>query len=89
MPPDAISVVSLTREQLYERVWSISMHKLAPSFGLSDVGLKKLCYRHKVPTPPRGYWAKLRAGHAVKKFPLPVVSDPVLQVIRVGYDPDP
>jgi hypothetical protein len=79
----------MTRQELYERVWSVSMHKLAPCFGLSDIGLKKLCYRYKVPTPPRGYWAKKNAGQAVTQFALPVVSDPALQVILVGYNSDP
>jgi len=32
--------------------------KVAESFGLSDVGLAKICGRHRVPVPPRGYWAK-------------------------------
>jgi len=56
---------TLTREALYERVWAEPMSILAPKLGLSDVGLKKTCTRLRVPTPPRGYWAKLASGQRV------------------------
>ena len=49
--------IELTREELYERVWTTPMRKLAVEFGLSDVGLAKVCRRHKIPWPARGYWA--------------------------------
>jgi hypothetical protein len=51
----------LTRQALYDLVWSMPMTKLAESLGLSDVGLAKICDRHRVPTPQRGYWAKKEA----------------------------
>ncbi len=61
---------SFTRKQLYELVWKEPIQILAPKFGLSDRGLAKLCERHSIPTPPRGYWAKKQAGHKVTKIPL-------------------
>jgi hypothetical protein len=61
---------SFTRQQLYELVWKEPIEKLAPKFGLSDRGLAKLCERHAVPTPPRGYWARKQAGQKVVKAPL-------------------
>jgi hypothetical protein len=51
-----------TRQQLYELVWTEPVEKLAGKFGLSDRGLAKLCERHAIPTPPRGYWARKQAG---------------------------
>ena len=39
--------------------------------GISDVALGKLCQKYKIPLPPRGYWAKVNAGHSPKKLPLP------------------
>ncbi|MCC6913573.1 MAG: hypothetical protein IT566_07710 [Rhodospirillaceae bacterium] len=60
-----------TREQLYELVWSEAMVKIASRFGLSDFGLKKICRRHGIPVPGRGYWRKLETGKRVKKTPLP------------------
>jgi len=63
----------LTRDELYERVWSEPMSILAPKLGLSDVGLKKTCTKLRVPTPPRGYWNKMAAGQRVKRTPLPTL----------------
>lgn len=37
----------VTRQELYELVWSKPMIHLAQVFGLSDVGLRKLCIRHE------------------------------------------
>lgn len=55
----------MTREELFRLVWSEPMRTLAPKFGLSDSGLAKICRRHKIPIPQRGYWAKLRTGKHV------------------------
>ena len=49
------------------------MSRLAQHYGLSDVGLAKVCKRLRVPVPGRGYWAKKAAGHRVKQLPLPVL----------------
>lgn len=66
-----MTTISLTRKQLYERVWSTPMTKVAAEFGLSDVAVKKLCRKPDVPTPPRGYGAQLAAGQKMKRTPLP------------------
>jgi hypothetical protein len=71
MPNDAIS---LTREELYERVWSEPMSSLSPKFDLSDVGLAKICRKMRIPRPPRGYWARKNAGQKVSRTPLPRLS---------------
>lgn len=60
----------IIRADLYAMVWRTPMHKLAPEFGISDVGLAKLCRRQGVPLPPRGYWAKLHFGKRVRRPPL-------------------
>ena len=44
--------VTLTREELYEKVWSIPMQKFTAEFGFSDRGLAKLCRRYEVAVPP-------------------------------------
>jgi len=35
--------IRFTREQLYEKVWSKPMSSLAKEWGISDVGLAKIC----------------------------------------------
>ena len=63
--------MEIARQDLYERVWSTPILKLCEEFGLSDRGLAKLCGRHNIPRPPRGYWAKTKAGLVTKRTPLP------------------
>lgn len=65
----------MKRSRLYELAWRKPMHKLAPELGLSDTGLKKVCLRHNIPVPQRGYWAKLAVGLEVVRMALPPGPD--------------
>jgi hypothetical protein len=56
----SIEKITCTRQELFEQVWSQPVIKLAETYGLSDVGLRKLCKRHNIPLPPQGYWARKR-----------------------------
>lgn len=56
---------TISREDLYERVWSTPVSHLAAELGVSGPGLKKICDRLQVPVPPRGYWARKEAGQYV------------------------
>jgi hypothetical protein len=67
---------SLAREELYELVWSKPLTSVASDFGVSSVAIKKVCRRQQVPTPPRGYWAKVDAGIRVSVIPLPEYVPP-------------
>jgi len=60
----------LTREQLYELVWSEPMQRLGKQIGISDVAIAKHCRRLGIPLPPRGYWNKLQAGKKIMKAQL-------------------
>lgn len=64
----------LDRRNLYERVWSEPVSTLAEKWGVSDRGLAKTCSRLKIPTPPRGYWAKMKAGKRVRRANLPTLK---------------
>lgn len=61
----------VTREELYELVWSKPMSKLAAQFNVSGSYMARVCTALRVPRPERGYWAKLQAGRAPKQPPLP------------------
>jgi len=63
--------VKLTREELYQLVWSQSMVSLAKKFQISDNGLRKTCIRWNIPLPNAGHWVKLQFGKKVQKKPLP------------------
>lgn len=57
-----INEIALTRNELFEKVWTTPILKLAMEYGLSDVGLAKICKRMEIPRPERGYWQKLEVG---------------------------
>ena len=63
----------VSREALYEEVWTDAVTVVAPRYGLSDVGLVKICKKLGIPVPPRGYWAKVKAGRPTRKVPLPAL----------------
>jgi hypothetical protein len=67
--------IRLTRADLYEKVWATPMRILAKEFGMSDVGLAKVCRKHNVPVPPVGYWRRKETGYQVTRPPLPVAKD--------------
>lgn len=67
--------VRYTRQELFERVWSEPVMKIAAGWGLSGTGLKKVCRRLRVPVPPRGYWARLKAGHIGRRPKLPALPE--------------
>jgi hypothetical protein len=73
--------VKLTRRELYKQVWSEPMTKLAERYGLSDVGLAKICKKNKISRPTRGYWARKQAGNPPKRTPLPPGdSDKIIEI---------
>lgn len=43
---------------------------------MSDVGVRKHCVKHDIPTPPVGYWAKVAHGKSVKRPSLPIDQQP-------------
>ncbi len=63
--------IVLSRAELYQRVWSMPVLRLAQEFGVSDVALAKACRRRNVPLPPRGYWARRAVGQSVLPTALP------------------
>jgi hypothetical protein len=70
----AAPTVVLSREELYNEVWSEPIVRVAARLGLSGRGLGKRCARNHIPVPPRGWWAKKQHGHDVRRTPLPKVS---------------
>jgi hypothetical protein len=71
MSNDDGAALTLSREDLYELVWSKPMRELAKDFGISDVALAKRCRGLGIPVPGRGYWARLDAGQAPHRPKLP------------------
>jgi hypothetical protein len=69
-----MEVKKMSREDLYSLVWAKPTREVAKEFGISDVGLGKICNRINVPKPPPGYWARIAAGYKVKTPRLPPIK---------------
>ena len=54
--------IPLTREELFDLVWSKPKTAIAKEFGISDVAVRKICLKLNVPMPPQGYWLRSRQG---------------------------
>jgi len=67
MKREIAQVITFQRDQLYDEIWSVPILQLAKQYGLSDVGLAKICTKMKIPRPPRGYWAKRSYGQPTTK----------------------
>jgi len=65
---------TMTRNELYEMVWSEPMRTIAKKYNISDVGLRKICIRKNIPLPERGHWTRIRFGYKVNKKKLPKYS---------------
>lgn len=59
------------RKTLYNEVWSAPITRVAQKYKVSDVAIHKICKSMNIPTPPAGFWAKVRAGKKVEITPLP------------------
>ncbi len=79
-------MITLTRQALYDRVWTDPMTKIAADLGVSSSGLKAICDRAAVPVPRAGYWQKRAVGRAGKPSALPcetrLATEPVILVSR-------
>jgi hypothetical protein len=63
--------VTVTRQELYEKVWQMSLKRLAEEWGTSYLQLVAACELMNVPRPPSGHWVRLSLGHVVGQIPLP------------------
>jgi hypothetical protein len=73
----------MTRAELHKLVWEKPMVHVAKHFGMTDVGLRKICLKHSIPTPPVGYWAKVANGKQVEQLPLPPSRSGAVENIRL------
>ena len=63
--------IKLTRQELYDLVWSEPVTKIGEKFGVSDVAIAKICKKMDIPRPPTGYWARKHHGYQTEKATLP------------------
>jgi len=66
--------ITMTREELHQKVWATPLSRLASEFGISDVAIGKICNKFNIPKPRAGYWQMIQHGHKVRVIPLPAAE---------------
>src|ERR1700752_2303834 len=89
MGTNATGRSTVSRAELYDLIWQIPISRLAARFGVSDVGLAKICARHRIPRPPRGHWARLEFGKPGRQVPLPALAPDEASLATVAIEPVP
>lgn len=85
-PGALVQPVTLTRQELFEKVWSTPLTRLAPTYGVHHVRLAQLCDDHEIPRPAVGYWSQKAYGKADPPPELPPVDNPTLEAVRIAPD---
>ncbi|MFD1850770.1 hypothetical protein [Oceanobacillus bengalensis] len=56
-------MISISRKDLYDRLWSIGITKTANDLNAPYNKLKKACVNNDIPLPTASYWSKLHMGN--------------------------
>ena len=67
--------MDLTREQLYEMLWSDGVGKTENELGLKRQELQTICEQFNIPKPSSNYWIALSLDKNPLKTPLPPFMD--------------
>jgi hypothetical protein len=86
----AVKEIRWDRNKLYDEIWEKPATQVAKEYGISDVGLGKVCRQLNIPKPARGYWRRKELGLNVLRAPLPAMET-VPRVVSSIYkrEPDP
>lgn len=79
MPP---SKIRLTRKELYEEIWSISVAGVSKKYNIPYAKCLAKIKAAQIPIPPSGYWTKLNYGKSVEQTPLSGDGDAVVELIQ-------
>lgn len=77
----------LTRQELYDLVWSGPFSGLPPLVGVSTVTIAKTCREMHVPTPLQSYWLRQKTGKNGSRIPLPKRPPGLADDIMFAGDP--
>lgn len=80
---------TISRAALFEDAWTRPLSRIAAEFGVSDTALRKMCDRHDIPTPGRGYWAQVASGQTFPRPQLRPAKGPHLETVRIIGAPQP
>lgn len=77
-----------TRQELYDRIWSTPMTRVAAELGTTPNRLSSLVRHAGIPTPPAGYWIKREFGKAEPQPPLPPAPPDCPEPLVLDTDAD-
>jgi hypothetical protein len=79
---------TITREALYEQIWTVPISRLATRLGYSYAELVKICVGLNIPRPTGGYWYHLQHGGGSEQVPLPPAPEGMQTMIPLGQRVD-
>lgn len=68
---NADNTYKISREQLYNEIWTISVAGVAKKYGVPYSRMVKCCKEADIPTPGSGYWSDKNSGKPVVQTPMP------------------
>jgi len=72
-----METMTISRQELYDLVWTKPLGQVAQIFRMKDHVLKRLCQEHTIPLPKLGYWQKIKYGKAVRREELPKTGNEI------------
>ena len=79
---ESYTVTKLTRKQIYDEVWSISISGMVKKYGISYSLLWKQIKDANIPIPPKGYWTKKEYGKETVVAELNGDPDEVIELYK-------
>jgi hypothetical protein len=79
--------MQITRAELYQKVCSLPLSKVAPQFGMSGTALAATCKKHRIPYPGSGHWTRISLHLASELPSLPDGEDEVITITPVTSKP--
>ena len=79
---ESYTVTKLTRKQIYDEVWSISISGMVKKYDISYSLLYKQIKNANIPIPPKGYWTKKEFGKETVVAELNGDPDKVIELYK-------
>jgi hypothetical protein len=76
---DPRRLAELSRQELYDLIWSTPVTQVAADFGVTEATVKNHCNNRRIPRPTLRYWSKIAAGIKPRKKPLPPSAKEVFE----------
>lgn len=79
--------ITLTREELYDEVWELSVSGVAKKYEVDYANLLRICKESDIPIPPQQYWFNKNTGKETRKEPLPESQIEIVNLVAKKIKP--